>query len=148
MADHAPTRQAENKIFRGEQMKQHILAGGKLHEVDTPEYIYTREDWEFDGTFKPLIGQEISADIYEQMYNCLPPLDLNGGKLARDLGIVGGFRVGEPTTYAKSAKTGKFTAFYGAFGRTRNGEKFYFLGDMNKYGEIYEDATGQILAND
>lgn len=129
-------------------MVNHLVIGGKVHEVETPATVYTREDWEFDRTFGAMIGQEISADIYEEMYNCLPPLLLNGGALAKRLGVSCGFRVGEPTTYAKSIKTGEFTAFYGAYGRTADRKHYYFLGDMNKYGEICEHDTNAVLAND
>lgn len=127
-------------------MKNHLIIGGKLHEIETPASVYTREDWEFDKTFAAMIGQEVSEDVYDQFYDCMPPLSLHGGALAAELGIVGGFRVGEPYAHAKSTKTGEYTPFYAAFGRTAAG-KFYFLGNQNKYGEIFESATGGVIAN-
>ena len=41
--------------------------------------IYTRSQWAQDGDFKAEPGQEIEAGIYEQMLNCITPLDLPAG---------------------------------------------------------------------
>lgn len=94
--------------------------------------IYTKEQWSKDRNFSAVVGQEVEEDIYYEMCDCLPPLSLPRAETTQ--GYSAGFRVGEPYTHRQSPKTGKFTAFYAAFGK-RNG-KYYFLGNMNKYGEI------------
>lgn len=35
--------------------------------------IYTMKDWERDGLLNPEVGQIVSADIIEDLVNCLPP---------------------------------------------------------------------------
>lgn len=91
--------------------------------------IYTREQWAADRNFSAKVGQEVEEDIYEQMLDCLPPL-----RLPRECGYSAGFRVGEPYIHEQSAKTGEWLAHYAAFGK-KDG-KCYFLGHMNKYGEL------------
>lgn len=95
--------------------------------------VYTREQWRRDRNFSAEIGQEVEEDIYYEMLDCLPPLSLPNTETTS--GYSAGFRVGEPYIHAQSAKTGEFTAFYAAFGK--KGNKYYFLGNMNRYGEIY-----------
>lgn len=99
------------------------------------EQIYTREQWRKDRSFAAAIGQEVDEEVYEEMYNCLPPLRLPNADTTK--GFSAGFRVGEPYTHRQSKQTGEFTAFYAAFGK-RDG-KYYYLGNMNKYGEIYAE---------
>lgn len=95
------------------------------------EAIYTREQWIKDGNFSAKIGQEIEESIYEQMLNCLPPLGL-----PKESGYSAGFRVGEPYCHRRKQETGEVLAYYAAFGK-KDG-KFFFLGNMNKYGEVAE----------
>lgn len=128
-------------------MTNHLLINNKVYETETPEWVYTNEDWSFDGSFKAFIGQEVSEDIYYHMLNVLPPLSLNGGALAKRLGIIEGFRVGEPYSSADSKKTGQHTFFYAAFGKSKSG-KYFFLGNQNKYGEICEESTHEVIEND
>ncbi len=54
---------------------------------------YTRADWERDRSFNARPGQPIAADVYEELFNVLPPYSL-----PRDLRKVGynGFLMGEP----------------------------------------------------
>lgn len=91
--------------------------------------IYTHEQWEKDRSFSAKVGQEIETSIYLQMFEVMPPL-----KLPIESGYNGGFRMGEPYCHERSKKTGEFLPHYAAFGR-REG-KCYFLGYMNRYGEI------------
>ena len=91
--------------------------------------IYTREQWNKNRSFAAKVGQEVEEDIYWDMYDCLPPL-----RLPRECGYASGFRVGEPYIHEQSAKTGEWLAHYAAFGK--NGDKYYFLGHLNKYGEL------------
>lgn len=91
--------------------------------------IYTTEQWEKDGTFSAEVGQEVSEAVYYQMFNCLPPL-----RLPKECGYLSGFRVGEPYTHEHSKTTGEYLAHYAGFGK--KGGKYYFLGHLNKYGEM------------
>ena len=107
--------------------------------------IYTMDDWERDRTFAAEIGQEIVPEIYEQMFECMPPLRLtNKYPHNEDLGIVSGFRTSEPYVHAQSETDGKMTAFYAAFGKTTDG-RCYFLGHQNKYGEIFDRKTRRVF---
>ncbi len=109
---------------------------------------YTREDWSIDGNFSAEIGQEIEEEIYWQMYDCLPPFSLTGGTpLNRKLGIVAGFRVGEPYIHDEYCNGKEYGAFYSAFGKTADG-KFYFLGEQNKYGDVYDIRARKAVEND
>ena len=38
--------------------------------------IYTAEQWNKDGSFAALPGQEIEESIYNDLFNVLPPIDL------------------------------------------------------------------------
>ena len=91
--------------------------------------VYTKEQWTNDRTFSAEVGQEIEEDIYWEMYDVLPPL-----RLPKESGYLSGFRVSEPHSHEKSKKTGEYLGHYAAFGK--KGGKYYFLGYMNKYGEI------------
>lgn len=79
--------------------------------------IYTSEQWAKDGTFKAVAGQEITEEIYNQMFNVLPPQRLK--EVA--FGCVAGFRTTEPYTHDENGK-----ALYMAFGK--NHGKYYYLG--------------------
>ena len=94
--------------------------------------IYTKKQWSKDRNFSAEVGQEVEKDIYYQMRDCLQPLSLPRAETTKGFSV--GFRVGEPYTHRQSAKTGELTAYYAAFGK--RGGKYYFLGNMNKYGEI------------
>lgn len=78
--------------------------------------VYTSEDWRNDKTFKAKAGQEITEEVYEEMFNVLPPLHLKNS-----CGCEVGFRVSEPYEHDDNGK-----ALYMAFGK-RNG-KYYYLG--------------------
>ena len=77
--------------------------------------VYTMQDWSKDGTFKAAAGQEIEAEIYEQMFDVMPIQRLKDAQ-----GCTAGFRTTEPYTHIN----GK--AVYMAFGK-RDG-KYYYLG--------------------
>ena len=83
--------------------------------------IYTMKQWESDRVFSAVAGQEIEQEIYLQMLNCLPPIDLP--KAARDNAqryIFAGFMMGEPYDSYKG------NLRYMAFGNS--GNKYYYLG--------------------
>lgn len=77
--------------------------------------VYTRENWAADRSFNAAPGQEIEAEIYEEMFNVMPPMRLIDAQ-----GCAAGFRVGEPYTH----RDGK--PLYMAFGK--RGGKYYYLG--------------------
>lgn len=112
--------------------------------------VYTREQWAKDGDFKPEIGQEITKELYNYFYDLLPPLNLAAGQpLSQKLKISCGYRIGEPYTHAESKRLdsyGEFLPFFAAFGRTASG-KYYFLGNQNKYGEIFDPKRGEVMQN-
>ena len=74
--------------------------------------VYTHEDWSRDGTFSATPGQEITAEIYDEMLCVLPPAYWNGGI----------FQVGEPHSTDKETFKHLFATF------KREGDKYYFLG--------------------
>lgn len=80
--------------------------------------IYNHNQWQQDRTFSAHPGQEITPEIYEDMFNCLPPLRLPC--LPQTEGFIAGFLSSEPHAYVN----GK--AVYAAFGR-RN-DRYFFLG--------------------
>ena len=94
--------------------------------------IYTREQWCKDRSFSATAGQEVEEEIFWEMYEVMPPLRLP----QNEQGFTKGFRVSEPYCHQKSKKTGEFLPYYAAFGG-KDG-KYYFIGYMNKYGEITE----------
>ena len=107
---------------------------------------YTMEQWGKDNNFSAQAGQAVAKEIYEQMYECLPPLRLADSAFNRDMGVVSGFRVGEPYTHMESPSDGNVTAFCAAFGKCDDG-RYYFLGYQNKHGERYDTATGKVIEN-
>lgn len=91
--------------------------------------IYTAAQWKADRTFNAAPGQEIAPEIYEEMFNCLPPKQLPADKAAQalhdfDLPIHAGFLMGEPHSSDKGGQ------LYLAFGMNDygKGKHFYYLG--------------------
>lgn len=112
----------EVKLYTEEDVKEAVA-------IYASENIYTSEQWQKDGTFSAEVGQEVSEEVYYQMFNCMPPL-----RLPRECGYLSGFRMGEAYTNEQSEKTGELLAHFAAFGK--RGGKYYFLGRLNKYGEM------------
>lgn len=79
---------------------------------------YTRADWERDGTFKANPGQLITADVYNDMLNCMPPYKLPHA--LRSDGHTKGFLMGEPSS--SDAKGLLYMAFI------RHGLRYYYYG--------------------
>lgn len=92
--------------------------------------IYTREQWARDNSFGAAPGQEIDPEIYEDMFEVLPPLRLPRGA-EFPVQVAAGFMVSEPYTHAEV--NGRWKAFYSAFGR--NGDKCYYLGYYSAAGD-------------
>ena len=78
--------------------------------------IYTSEQWAADRSFKAEAGQEITEEIYEEMFNVMPIQRLKEAAH----GCVVGFRTTEPYTHINGQ------AVYMAFGK-KDG-KYYYLG--------------------
>lgn len=90
--------------------------------ADTAEMpVYTAESWANDGTFKAVPGQEIAEEIYNNMFNALPPLRLPREAILE--GYTCGFMMGEP--HSTDPATGK--ELYLAFAKRENG-KYYYIG--------------------
>lgn len=95
-----------------------IVADGGTWPV--PDRPYTRENWHADRSFNAVPGQEITEEIYEEMFEVMPPYRLPRCK--RTEGCVSGFLVSEAATI--DWRTGK--DLYSAFGKC--GDKHYFIG--------------------
>lgn len=83
---------------------------------------YTRADWERSGTFNARPGQSITADVYDEMLNCMPPYSLPR-YLRRD-GHTKGFLMGEPTS--SDAQGLLYMAF------VRHGLRHYYYGLVHR----------------
>lgn len=91
--------------------------------------VYTMDRWKADRTFKADLGQEIAEDVYNEMFNCMPPQKLPREKILQvlhdyDLPIHAGFLMGEPASHDQNGPL--FLAFgYNDFGKGRH---YYYLG--------------------
>lgn len=91
--------------------------------------IYTMEKWQADRDFKAQPGQEITGEIYEEMFNCLPPRRLPSEKARQALQdykipVHAGFLMGEPHCHGKTGP------LYLAFGKNDYGKgpHYFYLG--------------------
>lgn len=96
--------------------------------------IYTMKDWKAAGSFNAEPGQEIEADVYNEMLNCMPPKTIPS-KTARialevyKIPVHAGFLMGEPHSTDKDG-----LELYLAFGMndfgsgTRREPHYYYLG--------------------
>lgn len=90
------------------------------------EKIYTMADWERDKTFSPAIGQEVSAEVFSEHLNCVPPAYYGNGIM----------QVGEPygtdkdtykslfTTYVRNERGTWSYAGHCLYGKTENRKSF------------------------
>lgn len=99
--------------------------------------VYTMEQWFRDREFKAEPGQEISADVYEEMLTAVPPEDLPAGKARQalqdyNIPVHAGFLMGEPT---ESSPAG---LLYRAFGSNDygHGARYYYLGLSTKAPQL------------
>ena len=116
--------------------------------------VYTMEDWLRDCDFKAQPGQEISQEIYDEMFNVMPPLRLPREKAAEvleslRLPVHAGFMMGEPHSSDKDG------ALYLAFGKNNygKGDRFFYLGLSHKEkpvknGTYFYFETIELLPND
>ena len=99
-----------------------------IDEQEEPP-IYDMKDWENAGTFSAKPGQQITAEVYEELLNTLPPLNLPRETARRALHSYGvpvhaGFLMGEPTSADREGP------LYHAFGSNDYGKgpKYFYLG--------------------
>lgn len=92
-----------------------------IDAADLTADTYTRQDWERTGVFNAHPGQAITAEIYDEFYNCLPPYSL-----PRDLRRDGhkGFLMGEP--HSSDAQGLLYMAF------VRHGLRHYYYGLVHR----------------
>lgn len=130
----APTKESASKETLFQTIIDSYYLGfsrGMRYQSEKKEVqpVYTREHWAKDKDFKAAPGQEITADIYNEMYNCMPPLSLPAGaadliRSAYGLEITEGFLMAEPYGHNQNGLT------FLSFGRTA--EQYYFFGEMNR----------------
>lgn len=91
--------------------------------------IYTSEMWNKAGAFNATPYQEITAEVYETMYNIVPPLSLPRNKAVyalqtHNIPVHSGFLMGEPNSSDENG------LLYHAFGSNNygKGSKYYYLG--------------------
>lgn len=92
---------------------------------DMSDTIYTMDQWRKDRTFKAEPGQRITAEVYEEMLNCMPPRDISKEAIKNtDVPVHAGFMMGEPHAHDKAG------ALYLAFASNNYGKetKYYYLG--------------------
>lgn len=99
--------------------------------------IYTLNRWTEDGSFSAVPGQEIAADVYGQMLDCMPPYSIPGEKAQqalRDYGIPvhAGFLMGEP--HSNDSRGPLYMAFgMNDYGK---GKRYYYLGLSHRAPEL------------
>lgn len=90
--------------------------------------IYDKEKWEKDRTFSAKPGQQISEDIYDEMFNCMPPkhLSAEAEEKADSIGLYvsAGFMMGEPHS------SDNHGSLFMAFGKS--GGNYHYLGLAHK----------------
>ena len=88
--------------------------------------IYTREDWSKDRIFSAVPGQEVTKDVYDEMFNCMPPRRLSAEAqekaCAEGLCVFSGFMMGEPHSCDRHGE------LYLAFGISTGTGKHYYIG--------------------
>lgn len=121
---HDTRESAEYSAARASSRYDDVIAVEATPVDRVYEYEYCGEDvydnyrWHLDGSFAAKPGQEVTPEIYQNMFDCLPPHDLP--RLPETQGYTAGFLVGEAYDHVN----GK--AIYAAFGRC--GERCFFLG--------------------
>lgn len=77
--------------------------------------VYTSEQWAADKSFNAEPGQEVSEEVYNEMFNVMPIQ-----RLKEAHGCMAGFRTTEPYCHRNGQP------LYMAFGK--RGSKYYYLG--------------------
>lgn len=119
---HDTRESAEHSAARTASRYDNIIAVEATPVDHVYEYEYCGDDvydgyrWHLDRSFAARPGQEVTPEIYENMFDCLPPLNLP--RLPETRGYTAGFLVGEPNDHVNGE------AVYAAFGR-RDGRCFF-----------------------
>ena len=98
------------------------------------ENIYTMEQWAKDRTFKAEPGQRISEEVYNEMLNCMPPLNLPRSRAhyaleALNVPVHAGFMMGEPHSTDKDGNELYLAFAMNDFGSgTRREPKYFYIG--------------------
>ena len=123
-SNHDTRESAEYSAARASSRYDGVIAVEATPVDRVYEYEYCGDDvydgyrWHKDGSFSANPGQEVTPEIYQDMFDCLPPRRLP--HIPETQGYTAGFLVGEPHDHAN----GK--AVYAAFGRC--GERCFFIG--------------------
>ena len=101
--------------------------------------IYTMDDWRAAGSFNAEPGQEITAEVYEEMRNCIEPraIPKETAKRAWDayrVPVHAGFLMGEP--HSTDDKGGPLFLAFGMndYGK---GAKYFYLGLSKPYKRLH-----------
>lgn len=101
--------------------------------------IYTMDDWRAAGSFDAIPGQEITAEVYEEMHNAIPPKSMpkEAAKRAWNdhrIPVHAGFLMGEATTTDENGGP-----LYRAFGMNDYGKgaRYYYLGLSGPYKRLH-----------
>ena len=89
------------------------------HTTGKAPGMYTRADWERDRSFSAAPGQEIDPEIYDEMYDALPPYSLPRCLKLNCL-IQSGFMLGEAYDFDPETKKLRYMTF-----TRRNGHCYY-----------------------
>lgn len=106
--------------------------------------MYTAHQWESDGEMQAAPGQQVDEQIYNDMLQVLPPLELPRAATREawkryKIPVHGGFLMGDPITADREKGTLLYMAFAcNGFG---HGERYYYLGlyaaEPEKNGTYY-----------
>ena len=88
--------------------------------------VYTMEDWRNDSYFQAKAGQEVEFEIYEQMFNCMPPIRLPRCEQTADYSS--GFLMGEPNDFDPVTHKTRYLAF------GRKNKHYYYIGLLSGEG--------------
>ena len=101
--------------------------------------IYNMDDWRAAGSFNAEPGQEITAEVYEEMRNCIEPraIPKETAKRAWDayrVPVHAGFLMGEP--HSTDDKGGPLFLAFGMndYGK---GAKYFYLGLSKPYKRLH-----------
>ena len=131
-----------------------LLKDAGKDALNPEQCIYTMQDWQNDREFRAVPGQEITGEVYEQMYNTMPPKSIPQEKALQALEeyqipVHAGFLMGEPHSTDSDGKL-----LYLAFGMNDygNGKRYYYLGLSRPYkvlhGQYYYFDCMNAFVND
>lgn len=131
-----------------------LLKDAGKDALNPEQCIYTMQEWQNDRQFRAVPGQEITGEVYEQMYNTMPPKSIPQEKARQALTdykipVHAGFLMGEPHSTDRDGKP-----LYLAFGMNDygKGKRYYYLGLSRPYkvlhGQYYYFDCMNAFVND